>query len=44
VPERIGIEKRVGPTWYYYGLGSITFNEKNLVIDRKTFKEYSPHR
>ena len=43
-PEAIKEEKRVGTTWYYYGLGSITFNEKGFVRNRKTFKQFPIER
>ena len=39
-PEEIAEVRRVGTIWYYYGMGSITFNESGTVTDKKTFKRY----
>ncbi|HNS33339.1 MAG TPA: hypothetical protein PKN36_10280 [bacterium] len=43
-PEEISNVRRVGTIWYYYGLGSITFNERGFVSERKTFKQYPVNR
>jgi len=43
-PEEITVLRRGGEVWYYYGLGSITFNERGAVTERKNFKEYPPKR
>ena len=39
-PEEIAEVRRVGTIWYYYGMGSITFNESGTVTDKKTFKRF----
>jgi hypothetical protein len=43
-PEEITILRRGGEVWYYYGLGSITFNERGFVTERKNFKDYPPKK
>lgn len=43
-PEEIEEIRRVGTIWFYYGLGSINFNEQGIVREKKTFKEFPPKR
>jgi len=39
-PEEVSIPRGGGEIWYYYGLGSITFDGNGRVISQKTFKQF----
>ncbi|MCM8821001.1 MAG: hypothetical protein NC932_03520 [Candidatus Omnitrophica bacterium] len=38
-PEEIEVQRTGGEVWYYYGLGSISFDRNGRVISQKTFKQ-----
>ncbi|MCM8761780.1 MAG: hypothetical protein NC929_00470 [Candidatus Omnitrophica bacterium] len=38
-PEEIEVQRAGGEVWYYYGLGSITFDRNGKVVSQKTFKQ-----
>lgn len=43
-PEEVSLLRGGGEVWYYYGLGSITFNRDGLVVSQESFKEYPLQR
>ncbi len=43
-PEEVTVLRRGGERWYYYGLGSVTFDERGFVTGRSDFKEFPQRR